>query len=949
MRRYHRRVVGIETGRVANQVRAALFGTFAEPTRIGRYVIEGKLGRGAMGIVYQARDPDLDRKVAVKLVAPSRAKGGEYQERLRREAKAMAKLSHPNIVQVFDAGLHDLEEGSAVYVAMELVEGEDLAHWLRGEHSWRETLAVFMEAGRGLAAAHEAGLVHRDFKPDNVFVEAGGRVRVGDFGLVRSGVPSSEAEAMAAEPPDDPQLTSPEVIVGTPAYMAPEQFDALPADARSDQFSFCVALWQGVYGSLPFAGKTIKELAFAVSSGEPQPPDDHEVPGWLHRTLLRGLRPDPDDRYPTMADLLADLGRDESSRRRRWLLGGAVLVAGALGGWSMLGAPPDPCPVAPDALSDVWGPDQKQALRDAFASDTHAYAEATADAVVRELDAYASAWVTMRQENCRATRVDGSQTDALMDLRTHCLEGRRAELEALVPVLLEGGEQTVRRAVSVTRQLPTLDRCADAEALQAAMPPPDDPDRAAEVEAIRTKLARVRALSGAGQQPAALELAKTLVADAEATEYLPLVTEMHWHLAELYSDLAKFDLAEDHGSRAYWSALEVGYDDMLIRSALVLVHVLGVELRRFEDADKWAKHAEAAVQKQGLGGLSEAALQARIGAVRIRERKFDEAIERLQRSLEITLEIQGPESLEVAHIRGNLSIALRDVGRFEESEQHAQQGLAVTEAQLGPDHPDLIAKLIQLAMGHRASNRNDEARELYERALAISDNAFGPDHRDAGILLLNLGNILREAGEDAAARERYVRARAILEKALGPEHIYVASLQNSIALTLQNEGKLDEARAMYEETLVALRNAEGEDREIAGIAGNNIGNILLDQGKAKEALRYHLESREILIAVRGADDIMVASPNQGLGDAYMMTGKPEQAVTVLEEALRIRALAKDEVEPRIHLVLARALWDSGVDRERAEKIVETHDETLDDLGAGPRDWLVRNEGSLVVP
>ena len=649
-----------------------------------------------------------------------------------------------------------------------------------------------------------------------------------------------------------------------------------------------------------------------------------------------------------MAALVDELTRGGATRPWRWVMGG-VAIAALAGGWSLMGAKPDPCPEDAEALGDVWGEQQREALRTTFASDPRPYARPTAAAVAQELDSYSSEWLAMRQENCRATRVDGSQTDALMDLRTRCLEGRRAELEALVPVLLEGGEQTVRRARKIVQRLPPLDRCADTDALMAALPPPDDPERAAEVEAIRAKLARVRTLSHAGQQPAALELAEPLMPEAEATEYVPLIAEMHWHLAELYSDLAKLELSAQHASQAYWAAVEVGHDDMMIRSALVNVHVLGVELQRFEEADKWAKHAEAAVQKVGLGGLSEAALEARIGSLRIRQRKPKEAIERLSRSLEITLEIEGPDSLEVAHIRGNLSIALRDVGCIEESAEQARLGIEATKAQLGADHPDLIPKLMQVAMGHRAAKRNEQARELYEQALAISDSAFGPDHRDAGILLLNLGNILREEGHDAEARERYLRSREILEKALGPDHPYLAALRSSIALTLQNEGKLDEARAMYEETFVAFRNVEGNDRELAGIAANNVGNILLDQGKPKEAIRYQLESREILIAVHGPDNVMVASPSEGLGDGYMMTGQPEEAIEMVEDALRIRTLAKEELASRNHLVLARALWDSGRDRERAVKIVEAHSGTLDDLGDGARDWLTRNEGSLVVP
>jgi Tol biopolymer transport system component len=303
----------------------------APGVRVDRYVVEDVLGSGGMGIVYRARDPKLGRQVALKLVRPETAAGGSSSnahQRLLREAQAMAKLAHPNTIAVYDVG----SLGDQVFFAMELVDGGNLAQWLRERpRGWREVVGVFMQAGRGLEAAHAAGLVHRDFKPENVLVGRDGRARVVDLGLARPAAASEEETVSAHESPDS-TLTATGAVVGTPRYMAPEQRRGLAVDARADQFSFCVALYQALYGEHPFAGATPRDLVDRILAGTPNaPPRAARAPRWLAGVVLRGLAPAPEARHASMAQLLAALEKGTRARRT-WLTVAAafVVVGGAL-------------------------------------------------------------------------------------------------------------------------------------------------------------------------------------------------------------------------------------------------------------------------------------------------------------------------------------------------------------------------------------------------------------------------------------------------------------------------------------------------------------------------------------------------------------------------------------------------------------------------------------------
>jgi serine/threonine protein kinase len=338
---------------------AALDGPLlAAGTSVSRYVVTNVLGAGAAGVVYRAHDPQLRRKIALKLLRPEhshRPEAATLETRLLREARAMAQLSHPNVVTVFDVG----HFAGQIFLVMELVEGETLASWLLREHPWRERMRLFVEAARGLSAAHAVHIAHRDFKPANVLVGADGRVRVTDFGLARPwnlGSPSAFREGAAREPyagsaaykPAFSGVTATEAggIAGTPAFMAPEQFQRKDTDARTDQFSFCVALYQALYGVSPFLGRTFDDLCEAVVHGrlEPPPSTAKDIPAQVFTVLKRGLSVDPGARFSDMEALVTELlvaASDTAPRMHRRVTAAVLSVSAALcAGWLILPAKP---------------------------------------------------------------------------------------------------------------------------------------------------------------------------------------------------------------------------------------------------------------------------------------------------------------------------------------------------------------------------------------------------------------------------------------------------------------------------------------------------------------------------------------------------------------------------------------------------------------------------------
>jgi hypothetical protein len=529
------------------------------PQQIGRYTVLKLLGSGGMGVVYAAYDTDLDRKVAIKLLHLGVAEAGPGtigHGRLMREAQAMAKISHPNVLQVFEVGLH----AGQVFLALEFVEGATIEGWLLARpRTWREVLAVFVQAGRGLEAAHAVGLVHRDFKPDNVLVDRDGRVRVMDFGLARAAGPAS------SDAPPTPvsistsqhlhsHLTVTGAVMGTPLYMAPEQHLGGTTDARTDEFAFCVALYEGLYGQRPFAGDDVQALAVNVVQGiMREPPRHKKLPAWLRRAVHRGLSPEPSDRYPTMTALLADLGRDRGGARTRWLLAGAAAASLALGTWGALREDQARCSGADEQISQAWDPARAGAVADALHATGRAFADRTWSKVQAHLDAYAREWQARHVAACE-THARGESSDDFYDLELACLARRRSELAALVDRLARADGDVVERAVAAARALTPISACADREALLARVKPPDDPTLRVEVDRLRAELDQAKAAEDAGKYADGIAIAAAVAAAADATGHRPLIAEARLRLGELHSRAADYPPAETALTAALWAA-----------------------------------------------------------------------------------------------------------------------------------------------------------------------------------------------------------------------------------------------------------------------------------------------------------------------------------------------------------------------------------------------------------
>jgi len=851
------------------------------PGSMGRFVVLGVLGHGGMGTVLSAFDPVLDRKVAVKVLHVDLRE--RHVRRLVREAQALAKLSHPHVVQVYEVG----EADGSVFVAMELVHGRTLEAWARRSPppSWRECVRTYLQAGEGLAAIHTEGLLHRDFKPGNAIVDDEGRVKVLDLGLARQAEDASSeavaedaggADAAAAGPRDD-ALTRTGVVLGTLAYMPLEQMLGLELDARSDQFSFCVSLYEALYGERPYEGDSMGALVVSLSERHVRPPvPGRAVPRALRRTLLRGLATKPQDRFASMDLLLDELRRQVTPRTRRWLLGGVVVGMGLLGlGLRQYAEVGFRCEGAEAELQGVWDPERRQATGAAILGTSLPYAAETWARVEPALDEYAHAWIARHTEVCEATRVHEQQSEELMDLRMACLASRRLELREAVDVLAQPNATRVTEAVELVAGLPDLDRCDDVEALRAELPPPEDPEVARQVEALREQLARTRSLDRVGEYLQALEIAEATVEPAEALGYAPLVAEALVRRGNLRRRFGRRDEALTDLERAYTTALRNRHEDIARDAVTELVYLVGAEKEQHALGLQWGKTALALARDPA----AEADVLMQIGSVLKHQGELDAALEHLRRALAIRERLLGPEHLEVAEALNGVATVLRRTGALEDSLALQQRALAIGERLLGPNHPGVAGSHNNIANVLGAMRRHREAREHFEQALRIREASLGPMHPKLVIVLHNLGEVLSATGEHAKALELLERALHILEANPDSEPPELARELCMLGEVLARQGRAEAAAARY-------RQAQAQWERVPGVA---------------------LPER--------------ARPWVGLADLALAAGDFTEARVNAERALAVPVItAAPTLLARARFVLAQALWSEPQAHARAVEL-----------------------------
>lgn len=905
-------------------------GHLSRGAAIGRYLILDRIGAGGMGVVYAAHDPELDRKVAIKLLRPDRtgAAAEEHRLRLQREAQAIARLSDPNVVAVYDAGTL----GEQVFVAMEFVEGRTLRQWLaEGSRSWREIVEVFLAAGRGLAAAHAAGLAHRDFKPDNVLLGRDGRVKVADFGLARpvgeatGGAPEEGSPVASAGILASP-ITELGAALGTPAYMAPEQLRGVAADARSDQFSFCVSLYEALYGERPFPGGNPREIAQAVTRGSVrEEPAGSRVPARLRAVLLRGLSRDPERRFPAMEELLQELRRDPSARRKLWLAAAAVfLVAGTLfGGLGYFQARREQvCAGAERKLAGVWDAGRKGEVRAAFLATRAPFAEGAWKGVEPILDGYARSWSAMHRGACEATRVRGEQSEDLLDRRMLCLDQRLSDVEALANLFRHADAEVVEKAVAAASALPGVAGCGDIEALRSRVPLPTDPAVRRQVAAVGQDLARGRALRSAGKYREGLEVAREASRKAEKIPYRPLQAEALYLLGDFQERTGEVAISEATLRQAVLRAEAASDDEVKARASIALLRVIGEIESDFDRAREWQGLAAATVER--LAGKPElrAEYLNQLGLVKKAEGKYPEALKHHEEAVALRRRFLGGRSPDLAVSIGDAGVDLYTLGRYPEAFARFQEALKIQEGTLGPRHPEVARTLDRIGVTLYQQGRYRDSLPYLRRALGIREAALGPEHRLVADSLNNIGNSLDLLNLREEALANFRRVYEIRKKVFGDSHPDVAAALNNIGSVYSNQRKFKEALSYHRQALEMRLATLGREHPRTALSFHNVGNDNLLQGRYREALPYFREALAVEEKTLGPDHPDVAEELVAIADMERRLGNPAAALGPLERALKI--VEAQELEPgnvaRTRFALAQALWDTGGDRDRALRL-----------------------------
>ncbi|PTL81913.1 serine/threonine-protein kinase [Vitiosangium sp. GDMCC 1.1324] len=951
-------------------------------TPLDRYVVLDPLGQGGMGMVYAAYDSVLDRKVALKLLPPGDSDGGPEvtsgRARLLREAQAMARLSHPNVVAVYDVYQH----GAQVFMAMELVEGQTLLQWQQEKpRTWREILTAFLAAGRGLAAAHAAGLVHRDFKPTNVLVGKDGRVRVTDFGLARehNAPPEPVSDASAPSPDTSPvkphsllelNLTQRGAVLGTPAYMAPEQFRGATADARSDQFSFAVSLWEALYGERPFEGGSPSERRENVLAGRIKPPPPYsKVPPWVNRALLRALHTAPESRYPSLDALLSILERDPAQVLRRRLSVLAVVLlflgSGVLVWISWRQRNVNLCTGGPEKLEGIWDARRQTAIEKAFLATRLNYAGDTWKRVRGALDTYTTAWRDMHQDTCAATRLRGEQSEAVMTLRMACLESRRQELAALTEVFTDADATVVEKAISAASALRPLRGCADVEALMAEVKPPEDTPTREAVAAARAQLARVKALTEAGKLKEGLELATAVAGKTKTLGYQPIYAEALFMQAWTQILSGELQGVPPLLMQALWLAHASRHDTIATAAA---VRLMGYFSNRGpqEEAERWEHLAEASLDRLGEQGELRAIFHNNRGLALYHQGKFAEAYEAFDRAFALAEQELGPANATTLRYGSNALAALDNLDRVDDSRRALETLVRLGEQNLGPLHPFLNQPLMNLANMYAMQGRNADARRMLDRVREIGQQAYRNDSEEWAHFHIAYGDLEAAEGHDAAALGHYEEAVRRFRE-LTPESQYlmlalVCEAEAQMSLQRLSEAQrtfeqvvelakkdlqqheqvytkalggladLYDARGQYEKAL-RLRQQALELRERALGPGHkttalirvSIGNSYLELGQASRALAIFEKEQPLFEKTMGADTPVGVLPLEGKGEALQRLGRATEAIAVLERVLRV--VESHPVRPAYRastqFAMARALWDAGQQPERALKLAQT--------------------------
>lgn len=793
-------VDSLDAQRALANVSEGLFGGAIARPKVGRFLLLDQVGAGGMGVVYSAFDPELDRKIAIK-VLHQRAGDDHARSRARllREARTLAKLTHPNVATVYEVGT----VAERVFLAMEFVEGQPLDQWIGKSRSWQEVVAVFAAAGAGLAAAHAAGVVHRDFKPANVVMGEDRRVIVLDFGLAtqRGDLVSQTGSGESSASGTGESTT--QGLVGTPAYMAPEQHRGEPATTASDQFSFCVSLFEALYGVRPFNQRTRTAVLEAIENNEVVVPDDRKVPRWLHRAVLRGLSAEPDTRWPSMPALLERIGDDPAVRRRRWVLPAAGIVLAGAGLWAMSASrEADPCENATADLDQTWSAASRATVDQALTA-ADGGSEVMSTRVLGLIDAYVDALRPMQADACHSAHTDPPSVGAAA--RVECLDSRAQMLEAVVEVLQNASKRTVPSAASMVPTIAGIRTCD-------ALPRTDARARAnpSSLREIQAATARARVLLDVGQIAEALAITEQTVVLAESSGD----PRMH---ARALVGLGRAQLingARPAAEATLQSALvaaERADDPEAKGDALRLLTKALVDTSKLEQAERMADLASATHERfENLPLGWELDLEEAYGEIATARDDYQLALAHYHRMEALT---DGPDVGTMHRVSAKMAVArgLQAQGSdLEGAIERLQEVLVLVREAFGPDHRVIAVAQGQLGVLYHRLQRSEEAEAAFRGVVAARERLLGPEHPKLAPPLLNLGSLLT-VSNPRGALPVLERALRLVERVDGEQSERGVQGRTMLARAHEKLGDLQAAREMLTEVVETSRTLKLAD------------------------------------------------------------------------------------------------------------------------------------------
>lgn len=848
-----------------------------------------------MGRVYRANDETLDRQVAIKVLPPDR-RAPERVAALRREARAMAQLQHPNVVQVFTVGA----DAGLVYIAMELIRGGDLRKWLSARtQSAEEILERFIAAGRGLEAAHEAGVIHRDFKPSNVLMSHDGAVKVGDFGLARvwhSGLDDTVSQRSIDPPSLDPGITFTGSAVGTPTFMPPEQHRGNTADEQSDQYSFCVALWYALAGKSPFGGTSKPEaLLLKKERGAPPLPRSVAVSRSVANAIERGMMPRAHDRWASMRELLAALQKRSTSRVWVTTALGAAAIASIVG-LNLATAGNEDASCSIDDAHAHWDA-QRRRVETAF---TSANVESSVQSrALNAMDTYARDWAAARDDSCtsRAARP--------------CLAERGAAFSALVRTFTSDEQLDVDHVFASITQLPPVSECVD------------DPPAA---KPKHPQVLMVEAMKAAGRYKGALTEAEALLADPNLDD--TALADAQYLRGELLARLERSDDALDVLESAYFAASRVNRNETAFQAAIRLAFLHQEVRHDFERTRSWLDQARAAADRGGGSPRLLATLENAEGTFAESQGRYDDAERAFAKAFAWHREA-GSDEGSLAPTYNNRASARAGKGDMAGAIADTEHAVALFEASLGPAHPNILIALSNLTGYLHRDGAYARELEVCDRLDTLVLARFGKIHPEYSSSLNQRGLALKRLGRLAEAEKAMVQSIDIREQLgdVGPRA--AIAWVNLGAMYLEQE-RLDDAEVWFARGRETMEAQLGASHPATAQVLGNVAQLRYAQGRLEEAEALLDRTLETLTQVLGADQPAVAPFRVFRGQVRAAAGKHAEAREDLEMALTVlqRAGGPAQELADAKLALAPLVRDSAPDRTRtlANAAAEQFDE-----------------------